>query len=154
MMHVRVMLAGAQAAMLRGFQVCLRAHHAGHSKAATLEFSCVMLTGKQAATRCNFQARAYAIMHCCGVQWQTGSHSVRSPSICMVRALLRRLLAGAQAVTLSLGQEVGEPGAIIGAELLLATLECCGVDNARCVWQLCGPGARPRSPCPWPQCFD
>lgn len=37
-----------------------------------------------------------------------------------------------QAVVLSLGDEVSEPGAIIGAELLLATLECCGVDNARC----------------------
>eukprot|EP00983_Pelagomonas_calceolata_P048413 1141041-Pelagomonas_calceolata.AAC.2 len=36
-----------------------------------------------------------------------------------------------QAVALSLGEEAGEPGAIIGAELLLATLECCGVDNAR-----------------------
>ncbi|KAF5842420.1 hypothetical protein DUNSADRAFT_7403 [Dunaliella salina] len=36
-----------------------------------------------------------------------------------------------QAVVLSVGDEVSEPGAIIGAELLLATLECCGVDNAR-----------------------
>lgn len=38
-----------------------------------------------------------------------------------------------QAVTLSLGDEVSEGGAIIGAELLLSALECCGVDNARCV---------------------
>jgi len=36
-----------------------------------------------------------------------------------------------QAVALSLGEEVSEDGAIIGPELLLAALECCGVDNAR-----------------------
>ncbi len=43
-----------------------------------------------------------------------------------------RLCVPVQAVSLVLGDLSDEAHTVIGAELLLAALEACGVDNARC----------------------